>query len=214
MMTKDKLRQLTGDERLGQMRESEYLGAEDIDDDVEPVLTISGLWSGMVTLQRGKENKDVLSFAEERVPGIMQVRPMIVNSTNRKVLRKLFGNTKASTLVGKQIQLYIDHKVRDPQDGGLTDGIRIRPYKPRVQQRQPVPPCTDCGNPIQPAMGKPADWLAAYTAKNYGVPLCAECAQKRKDAATAESTHTVEESEVTEYGGDEDHSGGDGEELL
>ncbi|MCI8538595.1 MAG: hypothetical protein HFF18_08070 [Oscillospiraceae bacterium] len=214
MMPKDKLRQLTGDERLGQMRESEYLGAEDIDDDLEPVLTISGLWNGMVTLQRGKENKDVLSFAEERVPGIMQVRPMIVNSTNRKVLRKLFGDAKASTLVGKQIQLYIDHKVRDPQDGGLTDGIRIRPYKPRVQQRQPVPPCTDCGNPIQPAMGKPADWLAAYTTKNYGVPLCAECAQKRKDAAAAESTHTTEESEVTEHGGDEEHSSGDGEELL
>ena len=214
MMPKDKLRQLTGDERLGQMRESEYLGAEDIDDDLEPVLTISGLWNGMVTLQRGKENKDVLSFAEERVPGIMQVRPMIVNSTNRKVLRKLFGDAKASTLVGKQIQLYIDHKVRDPQDGGLTDGIRIRPHKPRVQQRPPIPPCTDCGNPIQPAMGKPADWLAAYTTKNYGVPLCAECAQKRKDAAAAESTHTAEESEVTEHGGDEEHSGGDGEELL
>ena len=214
MMTKDKLRQLTGDERLGQMWESEYLGAEDIDDGVEPVLTISGLWNGMVTLQRGKENKDVLSFAEERVPGIMQVRPMIVNSTNRKVLRKLFGDAKASTLVGKQIQLYIDHKVRDPQDGGLTDGIRIRPHKPRVQQRPPIPPCTDCGNPIQPAMGKPADWLAAYTTKNYGAPLCAECAQKRKDAAAAESTHTAEESEVTEHGGDEEHSGGDGEELL
>lgn len=28
MMTKDKLRQLTGDERLGQMRESEYLYQE------------------------------------------------------------------------------------------------------------------------------------------------------------------------------------------
>ena len=34
MMTKDNLRKLTGDERLGQMRDSEYLGAEDIDDDV------------------------------------------------------------------------------------------------------------------------------------------------------------------------------------
>ena len=45
MMTKDKLRQLTGDERLGQMRESEYLGAEDIDDGTEPVLTIAGLCS-------------------------------------------------------------------------------------------------------------------------------------------------------------------------
>ena len=51
MMTKDKLRQLTGDERLGQMRESEYLGAEDIDDGTEPVLTIAGLWYGSVTLR-------------------------------------------------------------------------------------------------------------------------------------------------------------------
>ena len=140
MMTKDKLRQLSGDERLGQMRESEYLGAEDIDDGTEPILTIAGLWYGSVTLQRGKENKDVLSFKEERVPGVLQVRPLIVNSTNRKTLRKLFGDAKASTLVGKQIQLFVDHNVRDPQDGGMTDGIRIRPYKPRPPKQEPVPP--------------------------------------------------------------------------
>lgn len=192
MMTKDKLRQLTGEERLGQERESEYLGAEDIDDNVEPVLTIAGLWNGMVTLQRGKEKKDVLSFAEERVPGIMQVRPLIVNSTNRKTLRKLYGDAKASTLVGKKIQLYIDHKVRDPQDGGYTDGIRIRQHVPRVAQSlPPVPPCTDCGGEITPAMGKDARWLAGYTAKNYGVPLCAVCAQKRKEAyAAPQEVHT------------------------
>lgn len=214
MMPKDKLRQLTGDERLGQMRESEYLGAEDIDDGVEPVLTISGLWNGTVTLQRGRENKDVLTFAEERVPGIMQVRPMIVNSTNRKILRKLYGDAKASTLVGKQIQLYIDHKVRDPQDGGFTDGIRIRPHKPRVQKHKPVPPCTDCGNPIQSAMGRSADWLAAYTTKNYGVPLCAECAQRRKETAAEESGKESRESEVAERDGDKLPASGDGGELL
>lgn len=215
MMPKDKLRQLTGDERLGQMRESEYLGAEDIDDGVEPILTISGLWNGMVTLQRGKENKDVLTFAEERVPGIMQVRPMIVNSTNRKVLRKLFGDAKASTLTGKQIQLYIDHKVRDPQDGGYTDGIRIRPFKPRVQQRPPVPPCADCGKPIRPAYGMTAERLADYTVKNYEVPLCAECAQRRKDAAAAAAEpEEIKESEVPENGGNESPTDGDGGELL
>ena len=174
MMTKDRLRQLTGDERLGQMRESEYLGAEDIDDGVEPVLTIAGLWYGSVTLQRGKENKDVLSFTEERVPGVMQVRPLIVNSTNRKTLRKLFGDAKASTLVGKQIQLFVDHNVRDPQDGGMTDGIRIRPYKPRVQKQEPVPPCTDCGQVIEPAT----------------------CAQKRKDAAEKAAAETQQEAET------------------
>lgn len=187
MMTKDKLRQLTGDERLGQERESEYLGAEDIDDGVEPVLTIAGLWNGMVTLQRGKEKKDVLTFAEERVPGIMQVRPLIVNATNRKALRKLYGDAKASTLVGKQIQLYIDHRVRDPQDGGYTDGIRIRPFKPRARAPEPpAPPCADCGQAIAPAMGKDARWLAGYTTHHYGVPLCAACAQKRREAAGPE----------------------------
>lgn len=197
MMTKDKLRQLTGDERLGQERDSEYLGAEDIDDNVEPVLTIAGLWNGMVTLQRGKEKKDVLSFAEERVPGIMQVRPLIVNSTNRKTLRKLYGDVKASTLVGKKIQLYIDHKVRDPQDGGYTDGIRIRQHVPRVVPTEPpVPPCADCGQEIKPSMGKDSRWLAAYTIKNYGAPLCAECAQKRKEATTkAENNEAEKENE-------------------
>lgn len=184
-MAKDKLTRLNGDERLGQCRGSEYLGAEDIDDGVEPVLTIDGLWNGMVTLQRGKENKDVLTFVEKSVPGIRQVRPLIINATNRKILRKLYGDAKASTLVGKQIQLYVDHNVRDPQDGGMTDGVRIRPHKPRVQTVGPVPPCTDCGGEIKPAMGKDARWLAAYTAKHYNVPLCADCAQKRKAACAA-----------------------------
>lgn len=198
MMTKDKLRRLTGDERLGQDRESEYLGAEDIDDDVEPVLTIDGLWNGMVTLQRGKEKKDVLTFREESVPGIRRVRPLIVNSTNRKTLRKLYGDAKASTLVGKQIQLYIAHGVRDPQDGGLTDGVRIRPHKPRPVARQearPVTPCSDCGQAITPAMGKDPAYLAAYTARHYGAPLCAACAQKRKErAAENEEAAAAEEA--------------------
>ncbi len=196
MMTKDNLRQLTGDERLGQMRESEYLGAEDIDDGVEPILTIAGLWNGTVTLQRGKENKDVLSFAEERVPGIRTVRPLIINATNRKTLRKIYGDVRASTLIGKQIQLYIDHNVRDPQDGGKTDGIRIRNYKPRAQQAAPVPPCTDCKGEIIAATGKDARWVAAYTTKRYQVPLCAACAQKRKEAAeTAPKTEAPEEGD-------------------
>lgn len=201
MTIKDNLKQLIGDERLGQTRESEYLGAEDIDDNTEPVLTIAGLWNGMVTLQRGKENKDVLTFAEERVPGIMQVRPLIVNSTNRKVLRKLFGDTKASTLVGKQIQLYIDHKVRDPQDGGFTDGIRVRPFRPRA--RQQIPLCSDCEGTIKPAHGKSAEWMFEYTQRKYKRPLCAECAEKAKLAekeAAEESEEREAESNVSDSG--------------
>jgi len=191
-MPKDKLHQLTGDERLGQERESEYLGAEDIDDSIEPILTITGLWNGMVTLQRGKENKDVLTFAEEHVPGIKQVRPLIVNSTNRKALRKLYKDAKASTLTGKRIQLYVDHNVRDPQDGGLTDGIRIRPRIPKQAGSGPAV-CDDCKSEIIGAVlanGSQASavQIIAFSQKRFGATLCAECMKKRDAAKKAAET--------------------------
>lgn len=80
----------------------------------------------------------------------------------------------------------------------MTDGIRIRPYKPRPPKQEPVPPCADCEGEIIPAMGRDARWLAAYTQKHYGVPLCAECAQKRKDAATAAAASQEEQPTPSE----------------
>ena len=186
LQTGDKLKKLAADDRLGQNRESEYLGAEDIDPNIEPIVTIEGLWNGVVTLLRGKENKDVITFVEKSVPGIKNVRPMIVNATNRKTLRKIYGGVQAKTLVGKQIQLYIDHKVRDPQDGGLTDGVRIRPFKPRKPVRDIK--CERCGKAIEPAHGMTAEQLAAYTKKQYGAAICSECAVKAKQ----EAAHAVE----------------------
>ena len=87
MITKElqKMKPLRGDEKFE--RDSEYMGADDIDNGVEPVLTIKNLYRGKVTLQRGPEVKNVLTFVEESVPGISEVRPLIVNSTNRQIGR-------------------------------------------------------------------------------------------------------------------------------
>lgn len=176
----DNLTRLTGKERLGQNRESEYLGAEDIDPGTEPVVTIDGIWNGMVTLQRGKENKDVMTFSEKSVHGIKHVRPLIVNATNRKTLKKLFGAVTADTLVGKKIQLYIDPRVRDPQDGSMRDGIRIRSTAPKVADIK----CSVCKRSIPSANGMTPEQLAAYTKKKYGEAMCAECAKKAAQKAT------------------------------
>lgn len=70
MMTKDKLRQLSGDERLGQMRDSEYLGAEDIDDGTEPILTIAGLWYSAFTVNGAST---ALAVAAGKVPVLGEV---------------------------------------------------------------------------------------------------------------------------------------------
>lgn len=187
----DNLKRLTGMERLGQNRNSEYLGSEDIAPKSEPILTIEGLWNGMVTLQRGKENKDVLTFVEKSVDGILNVRPLIINATNRKILRKLYGDTTAETLIGKRIQLYVDHNVRDPQDGGKTDGVRIR-------QKTPPPPkgiifiCADCKQQITDFDKYSVAQIVGITQKRYGVTLCYECSSKRKKA---ESEDKLDESD-------------------
>lgn len=166
----DKLNRLSGDERLGMHRESEYLGAEDIKPGTKPVLTIEGIYYGKVTLQRGKENKDVMTFREKTVDGICDVRPLIVNATNRKTLMKLYGAVDARTLEGKKIELYVDHNVRDPQTGGKTDGIRIMQTIPKAEEYI----CSECGKVIIGAGKLTARDVALNTQKKFGKILCGE----------------------------------------
>ena len=197
-MIPDELRRLTpmsGKERLGAHRDSEYLGAEDIDPDVEPVLTIKNLYWGQVTLQRGKENKDVIVFEEEKVEGIESVRPLIVNATNRKILKKLYGKVDAETLMGKKVQLYIEHGVRNPQDGEKTDGIRIRMSVPKVEEIR----CEACGNPLKSFGKMNARGLADYTKRNYGKVMCADCAKKAADEKEKATAATGEQKEEGQH---------------
>ena len=189
-----RMKPLTGKERLGANRNSEYLGADDIEPGVEPVLTIENLYNGMITLQRGKENKDVITFKEEKTAGINNVRPLVVNATNRKTLKKLFKSVTADTLVGKKIQLYIDHNVRDPQTGELTDGIRIRPRIP-VDKKAEAIICEHCGKPIRAIGQFSAEQIANINQKRYGKKLCGECSKKLAEAKAAEEAEPETEEE-------------------
>lgn len=187
MITKDleHLRPLRGDEPLP--RDSEYLGADDIDQKIEPVLTIKNLYRGKVTLSRGKEVKNVLTFVEENVPGIAgEVRPLIVNSTNRQTLKKLYGQVTANALEGKKIQLYIEHGVRNPSNGELTDGIRIRDKKPSANGKTTAEiKCADCGKGITRSGSFSPEQIIVASKNKYGKALCMDCAQKRKAEAEA-----------------------------
>jgi len=172
-----RMRPLTGKERLGADRDSEFMGAEDIDPGSEPILTIKNIYNGLVTLSRGKEKKDFIVFAEETVPGIKTVRPLIVNATNRKTLRKLFKAVSADALEGKKIQLYLENNVRDPSSGDKVDGIRIRPRIPETKRPEPIK-CADCGKIITAVGNYSAEDIARINQGRYGRCICAECSKK------------------------------------
>lgn len=175
------MKPLHGDEPLP--RDSEYLGADDIETDKEPVLTIKNIYRGKVTLSRGKEVKNVLTFAEESVPGIIgEVRPMILNSTNRQTLKGLFKHVTANALEGKKIQLYIEHGVRNPANGEMTDGIRIRDKAPAGAAKYVAPKCEECGKEIKGLSNFTAEQIAAGSKQKYGKCLCVECGKKAKEA--------------------------------
>ena len=205
MITKElqNMKPLKGDERLE--RDSEYLGADDIYPNTEPVLTIRNIYRGKVTLSRGKEIKNVLTFVEESVPGMIpEVRPMIVNSTNRQTLKKLYGQVTASALEGKKIQLFIEHNVRNPSNGEMTDGIRIRDKKPSASgAAKAAPKCQECGKEIVGVTGFTADQIVAASKKKYGKALCVECGQKAKAALeAAEAAKAQAEQDAAEGSGD------------
>ena len=180
-----RMKAMTGKERLGAFRDSEYLGAEDLEPGTEPVLTIKALYNGMITLARGKERHDVIEFVEEKVPGsINQVRPLVVNATNRKTLRKLFKAVDAQTLVGKKIQLFLQPGVRDPSTGDKVDGIRIRDKAPDGK-KYAAPKCEECGKEIKGMSNFTPEQIAAGSKQKYGRCLCVECGQKAKAAEEA-----------------------------
>lgn len=196
MITKElqRMKPLTGEEKFE--RDSEYMGADDIAPDTEPILTIKNLYRGKVTLQRGPEVKNVLTFVEESVPGISEVRPLIVNSTNRQVLKKLYKQVTANALEGKKIQLWIEHGVRNPAKNELTDGIRIRDKIPKEGKPVKAPKCADCGNDITGMGNFTAEQIAAASKQKYKRQLCVECGQKEK--ARLESEQAKQEPVANE----------------
>jgi len=173
-------------------RDSEYMGADDIDANTEPILTIKNLYRGKITLSRGKEVKNVLSFVEETVPGISEVRPLIINSGNRQVLKKLYKQVTADALEGKKIQLWIEHGVRNPAKNELTDGIRIRDRIP-TGGKYVAPKCESCGNGIKGMSNFTPEQIANISKQKYGKCLCVECGQKAKAELEAKEAQAKQE---------------------
>lgn len=97
----------------------DYIGSYALESDKDMILTIKSAGVELVTGNAGKkEEKLVIHFQEN-------VKPMICNRTNAKVITKLHKTPYIEQWAGKRIQLYSS---RITAFGEEVDALRIRDY--------------------------------------------------------------------------------------
>ncbi len=167
-----------------------YIGEADFVEGEEKVLTIDKVVSNeTVVTAEGKSQKAVVHWKEKGN------KPMILNVARSKNIEKVADSPYFEEWHGVKVQLYIEHGIK--AFGDVVNAVRVRPYKPRVKAVT-VPKCSDCGKDITAAFGMIPERLAEYTTKNYGVPLCSNCATKRKQAEEQPIEYVDEELIIDE----------------
>lgn len=150
-----------------------YLGSWDLDElpNQEATLTIARIVDEDVVTNGTKERCTVCYWADKGF------KPMIWNVTNKKTVAKMYHTKDTEKLIGKAVVVGVE-KVK--AFGDVHDALRIRKRIPKVAEAEK---CADCGNDVQGAMGKSAEYIVAYTKKQFnGTCLCFDCAMKRKEA--------------------------------
>ena len=159
--------ELRGDYR--KFMDKSYLGAWDVPDDGDLILTIDKAARDDVKNERGTERKLTLHFVED-------YKPMILNATNAKAISEACGSTKVETWEGQRIAIYTQ---KVTAFGGTTDALRIRTYKPKETRAF----CDNCGQEITAHGNFSVNKIVTMSKAKYGEALCWECAQAKKEAA-------------------------------
>lgn len=157
----------------------DYLGAYALAPGEELILTIKSVANEVVTGTDGKkETCSVMRFVED-------VKPMVLNSTNAKMIAKLFKTPYIEQWAGRRIQIYVEHGVK--AFGDIVDALRIRPFLPAEENLI----CADCGGKVEGYGDTSAQTVARYTQSKYGRILCSVCATAAKKAAEEQADEGV-----------------------
>lgn len=153
----------------------DYLGAYALDPGKDLIVTIRSVANEMIIGADGKKEECIVARFQER-----DIKPMILNATNCKTIAKLVGSPFIENWQGMKIQLFVE-KVK--AFGDVVEALRVRPFKPKAEEKQPEVHCEECGGILEPYDGRPVAWVAEYTKKQYGRVLCIDCAKKEKENA-------------------------------
>lgn len=118
---------------IDKLRNPNYLGGWDLMDDngktIDKIVTIKEIKNESVFNQKNQEEQQVITVF------FNECKPIILNATNRKTLKKVTGTEYIEDMVGKKIQL-TTKKIK--AFGELHDAIRIVATAPSNLTAKPV----------------------------------------------------------------------------
>lgn len=160
---------LKGDFR--KFMDKSFLGAWDVPDNSDLVLTVDYAARDEVQNDRGREKKLTIHFKED-------YKPMICNTTNAKAISKAYNSTRVEDWENKKIAIY---KATISAFGQTTECLRVREYPPRVEEYV----CEECGQVIEDTLVNGKTFRAKAIANNaltkFGRYLCYDCVLSEKE---------------------------------
>lgn len=119
---------------------SDYLSSSDIDGK-DLVLIIKCVKYQECVTQSGKKFCNVAHFTSN------EFKPMILNVTNSKVIKKFANNAvHIDDWNNIPVQIYVDSKVRFGND--TVEGLRIREVQPKLNKRELLPNTKEWENAV------------------------------------------------------------------
>jgi len=106
---------------------SDYLSSSDIDNE-DLILTIKFVKFQECKTANGKKMCNVAHFSD------VNIKPMILNVTNSKVLKKFSGNkTHLEDWTNLKVSIYVDKNVRFGNEN--VEGLRFRATRPVIKKK-------------------------------------------------------------------------------
>jgi len=109
----------------------DYIGAYELMDGTpnkELTVTITKVAREQITGADGKKEECTVCYLHGQ-------KPMILNSTNQKVMQKLFDSPYIEDWAGKKMTLYV---ARVKAFGDTVDALRVRPTAPKLPELTPT----------------------------------------------------------------------------
>lgn len=159
----------------------EYLGAYALEGDKKIIATIKSVGLELVVGPEGKKEECTVAHFNEK-----DIKPMILNVTNCKIIAKLYKTPYIEEWKGRKIEI---RKENVRAFGDIVEALRISPTIPKVTVKdEPTFVCADCGAAISAVGNHSASELAQRSQDRFGKVLCVECGKKAAEDKTKEES--------------------------